>query len=383
MPEVIPEDSVGLVTPLAMTFQEPLALECGAVLKEYTLSYETYGELNASASNAILICHALSSNHHAAGYHSMDERKPGWWDSCIGPGKPIDTNHFFVVCSNNLGGCHGSTGPASTNPDTGKPYGRDFPDIVVKDWVHSQAKLSDALNIKCWAAVVGGSLGGMQAMQWAIDYPDRLAHSVVIAAAAKLSTQNIAFNEVARQAIKSDPDFHNGDFYEHGVIPKRGLRLARMLGHITYLSEDSMHSKFGRELQEGSPRTGYEMEFQVESYLRFQGEKFAAEFDANTYLLMTKTLDHFDPARDYDNDLTRALSQAKARFLVISFTGDWRFSPERSREIVRALLENNLVLSYAEITANEGHDAFLMKNPHYLSVFRTYMDRVASEVEVS
>ena len=383
MPEVIPEDSVGLVTPRAMTFQDPLALECGTVLKEYSLTYETYGELNANASNAILICHALSSNHHAAGYHSMDESKPGWWDSCIGPGKPIDTNRFFVVSSNNLGGCHGSTGPASSNPETGKPYGRDFPDIIVKDWVHSQAKLSDALNIKRWAAIIGGSLGGMQAMQWAIEYPDRVAHSVVIAAAAKLSTQNIAFNEVARQAIKSDPDFHDGNFYEHGVIPERGLRLARMLGHITYLSEDSMHSKFGRELQEGSPQTGYEMEFQVESYLRYQGIKFAAEFDANTYLLMTKTLDHFDPARDYGNDLTRAMNQAKARFLVISFTGDWRFSPERSREIVRALLENNLDLSYAEITANEGHDAFLMKNPHYLDVFGAYMDRVANEVATS
>ncbi|MDH3979589.1 MAG: homoserine O-acetyltransferase [Gammaproteobacteria bacterium] len=383
MPEVLPTDSVGLVSPQAMTFQQPLALESGATLAGYTLAYETYGELNAEHSNAILICHALSSNHHAAGFHSMEDRKPGWWDTCVGPGKPIDTNHFFVVCSNNLGGCHGSTGPASVNPATGKPYGRDFPDIVVKDWVHSQAQLADALGIECWAAVVGGSLGGMQALQWSIDYPQRLAHAVVIAAAPHLSTQNIAFNEVARTAIKSDPDFHDGDYYQHNVIPERGLRLARMLGHITYLSDDSMHAKFGRELQAGSPTTGFDMEFQVESYLRYQGSKFAGEFDANTYLLMTKTLDHFDPAKEYGNDLTRALKQAQTKFLVISFTSDWRFSPARSREIVRALLENNLDVVYAGIEADEGHDAFLMKIPQYLEVFSAYMQRIAAETAAS
>jgi homoserine O-acetyltransferase len=379
MPEVLPADSVGLVSPQAMTFQQPLALESGATLAGYTLAYETYGELNAAHSNAILVCHALSSNHHAAGFHSMEDRKPGWWDTCVGPGKPIDTKRFFVVCSNNLGGCHGSTGPASINPATGKPYGRDFPDIVVKDWVRSQAQLADALGIERWAAVVGGSLGGMQALQWSIDYPQRLAHAVVIAAAPHLSTQNIAFNEVARTAIKSDPDFHDGDYYQHNVIPERGLRLARMLGHITYLSDDSMHAKFGRELQAGSPTAGYDMEFQVESYLRYQGSKFAGEFDANTYLLMTKTLDHFDPAKEYGNNLTRALNQARTKFLVISFTSDWRFSPARSREIVRALLENNLDVVYAGIEANEGHDAFLMKIPQYLEVFSAYMQRIAAE----
>ncbi len=380
MPEVLPPDSVGLVSPQSIIFEQALELECGETLAGHTLAYETYGKLNAARSNAILICHALSSHHHAAGYHSMEERKPGWWNNCVGPGKPIDTNRFFVVCSNNLGGCHGSTGPSSINPANGRPYGRDFPDIVVKDWVRSQAQLADALGIERWAAVVGGSLGGMQALQWSIDYPERLAHAVVIAAAPRLSAQNIAFNEVARTAIKSDPDFHDGDYYQHHTIPERGLRLARMLGHITYLSDDSMHAKFGRELQAGSPTAGYNMEFQVESYLRYQGSKFAGEFDANTYLLMTKTLDHFDPAKDYDNDLTRALNRARAKFLVISFTSDWRFSPARSREIVRALLENNLDVVYAGIQSDEGHDAFLMKNPQYHSVFSAYLQRVAGEV---
>ncbi len=381
MPEVIPEDSVGLVTPSSIDFQGPLALECGSTLTDYSITYETYGELNAARSNAVLVCHALSSHHHAAGYHSMDDRKPGWWDTCIGPGKAIDTNRFHVVCSNNIGGCHGSTGPASINPATGQPYGKTFPDIVVKDWVRSQALLADALNIDRWAAVVGGSLGGMQALQWSIDYPERVAHAAVIAAAPRLSAQNIAFNEVARHAILSDPDFHDGNYYQHNVVPERGLRLARMLGHITYLSDDSMHSKFGRELQAGSPTTGYDMEFQVESYLRYQGKKFVSEFDANTYVLMTKTLDHFDPAAAYNNDLSAALAQASAHFLVIAFTSDWRFSPARSREIVRALLDNNKEVVYGHVEANEGHDAFLMKIPYYMDIFSAYMNRVASEVE--
>ena len=381
MPEVIPEDSVGLVTPSSIDFQGPQTLECGSTLTDYTIAYETYGELNAARSNAVLICHALSSHHHAAGYHSMEDRKPGWWDTCIGPGKAIDTNRFYVVCSNNIGGCHGSTGPASINPATGQPYGKAFPDIVVKDWVRSQALLADALNIDRWAAVVGGSLGGMQALQWSIDHPERVAHAAVIAAAPRLSAQNIAFNEVARHAILSDPDYHDGNYYQHNVVPERGLRLARMLGHITYLSDDSMHSKFGRELQAGSPTTGYDMEFQVESYLRYQGKKFVSELDANTYVLMTKTLDHFDPAAACNNDLSAALAQASARFLVIAFTSDWRFSPARSREIVRALLDNNKEVVYGHVEANEGHDAFLMKIPYYMDIFSAYMNRVASEVE--
>lgn len=381
MPEVLPEDSVGLVTPDTIDFEGPLPLECGESLSDYKITYETYGELNAERSNAVLICHALSGNHHAAGYHAMEDRKPGWWDNFIGPGKPIDTRRFFVVSSNNIGGCHGSTGPASTNPATGQPYGKAFPDIVVRDWVRSQAALADALGIERWAAVIGGSLGGMQALQWSIDYPDRVAHAVVIAAAPRLSAQNIAFNEVARHAITSDPDFHDGDFYQHGVVPERGLRLARMLGHITYLSDDSMHSKFGRELQEGSPTSGYDMEFQVESYLRYQGRKFVSEFDANTYIMMTKTLDHFDPAREHDNDLSAALARATARFLVIAFTSDWRFSPARSREIVRALLHTDKEVVYGHVEANEGHDAFLMKIPYYVDIFNAYMGRVADAVE--
>ena len=376
MSETIPADSVGLVKPQMLAFDTPLALDCGRSLSSYELVYETYGKLNAEASNAILICHALSGDHHAAGYHSQEDRKAGWWESCIGPGKPIDTNYFFVVSVNNLGGCKGGTGPMSINPDKSKPYGPDFPIVTVKDWVRSQARLADALGIEQWAAVVGGSLGGMQAMQWAIDFPERLRHSVVIAAAPKLSAQNIGFNEVARQAIMSDPEFHQGHYYEHNVIPRRGLMLARMLGHITYLSDESMRSKFGRDLREGKLNFGFDVEFQVESYLRYQGQSFVEQFDANTYLLMTKTLDYFDPAADYGNDLARALQQAKAKFLVVSFTSDWRFAPKRSREIVKALLDSQKDVSYSEIQAHHGHDAFLIPIPDYLDIFNSYMNRL-------
>lgn len=376
MPETIPADSVGLVKPQTLAFDAPLDLDCGRTLSSYELVYETYGKLNADASNAILICHALSGDHHAAGYHSEEDRKPGWWESCIGPGKPIDTNYFFVVSPNNLGGCKGSTGPMSINPEKNKPYGPDFPIVTVKDWVRSQARLADALGIHQWAAVVGGSLGGMQALQWAIDYSERLRHSVVIAAAPKLSAQNIGFNEVARQAIMSDPEFHQGHYYEHNVIPRRGLMLARMLGHITYLSDESMRSKFGRDLREGKLNFGFDVEFQVESYLRYQGQSFVEQFDANTYLLMTKSLDYFDPAADYDDDLASALQQARAKFLVVSFTSDWRFAPSRSREIVKALLDSKKDVCYAEIQAHHGHDAFLIPIPDYLDVFNSYMNRL-------
>jgi len=376
MPDTLPPDSVGLVTPQKMVFDEPLALDCGRTLSSWELVYETYGELNAERSNAVLICHALSGNHHAAGYHSMDDRKPGWWETCIGPGKPIDTNHFHVVCLNNLGGCHGSTGPMSINPETGKPYGPDFPIVTVRDWVRSQARLAERLGITQWAAVIGGSLGGMQALQWSIDFPERLRHAVVIAAAPKLSAQNIGFNEVARQAIMSDPDFHDGHYYEHHTIPRRGLALARMLGHITYLSDEAMRAKFGRELREGKLSFGFDVEFQVESYLRYQGQSFVEKFDANTYLLMTKALDYFDPAADYDNDLARAMGRAQAEFMVMSFTSDWRFAPSRSREIVKALVDSRKPVSYAEIEAHHGHDAFLMPIPDYLATFTAYMTRV-------
>ncbi|MBV1788386.1 homoserine O-acetyltransferase [Marinobacterium sp. D7] len=377
MPSVIPADSVGLVTPQTLHFDTPLALACGRVLERYDLVIETYGTLNADASNAVLICHALSGHHHAAGYHSMEDRKPGWWDSAIGPGKPIDTNHFFVIALNNLGGCHGSTGPTSINPETGKPYGPDFPIVTVKDWVNSQVRLADRFGIQQWAAIVGGSLGGMQALQWSIDYPERLRDCLVIASAPKLSAQNIAFNEVARQAISKDPQFHQGHYYEQQVVPKTGLALARMVGHITYLSEDGMREKFGREMRSGKLSFDFNPQFEVESYLQYQGERFSTAFDANTYLLMTKALDYFDPAADYDHDLVAALSHAQCRFLVVAFTTDWRFSPERSREIVDALVAAGKQVSYAEIDSAHGHDAFLIPSPRYMELFAAYMNRVA------
>jgi len=372
--------SVGVVTPQLAHFDAPLDLACGQSLAHYQLAYETYGTLNADHSNAILICHALSGNHHVAGIYADDPRQVGWWDNMVGPGKPVDTTRFFVIGVNNLGGCHGSTGPSSTNPATGRPWGAAFPFVTVQDWVHAQARLADQLGIARFAGVMGGSLGAMQALQWSLSYPDRLAHALVIAAAPKLSTQNIGFNEVARQAIVTDPDFYGGDFYEHDVIPRRGLRLARMLGHITYLSDDAMREKFGRELLSGEHRFSLEVEFEIESYLRYQGDKFSERFDANTYLIMTKALDYFDPASEIGGgDLSRALSQAKASFLVASFTSDWRFSPARSREIVKALLDNRLPVSYAEIDAPQGHDAFLMDHPDYQQLVAAYLNRVAEE----
>ncbi len=377
--EEFAEGSVGLVKPQTLRFEQPLALSCGQTLAHYQLVIETYGQLNDERSNAILVCHALSGHHHLAGYHSLEDSKPGWWDSAIGPGKPIDTEQFFVVGLNNLGGCHGSSGPSTINPDTGRLYGPDFPMVTVKDWVVSQARLADRLGIECWAAVIGGSLGGMQALQWAIDYPNRLKHCMVIAAAAKLSAQNIAFNEVARQAISKDPGFKNGRYQEHDTLPEQGLMLARMIGHITYLSDDAMGSKFGRDLR--SDKLGYDFEpdFQVESYLRYQGARFSKSFDANSYLLMTKALDYFDPAGDYGGDLIRALRHARCQFMVISFTTDWRFSPRRSREIVDALIGAAQPVSYAEIEAPQGHDAFLIPIPRYMDVFRSYMKRVADD----
>lgn len=380
MPETIPADSVGLVNPTTLHIDTPLELDCGRTLASYDLVYETYGELNTDHSNAVLICHALSGDHHAAGYHSMEDRKPGWWETAIGPGKAIDTNRFFVVSVNNLGGCKGSTGPNTVNPETGKLFGPDFPIVTVPDWIRSQAVLADKLGIDTWAAVIGGSLGGMQALQWAISLPERVRHAVVIAAAPKLSAQNIAFNEVARTAIKSDPDFHDGHYMELNTLPRQGLGLARMLGHITYLSDEAMGQKFGRELRSGSIQYGYDVEFQIESYLRYQSTSFVGRFDANTYLLMTKALDYFDPAKEFNDNLTATLSGIKAKSLVISFTSDWRFSPLRSREIVNALLAAGKPVTYAEIEAHQGHDAFLMPIPRYLEIFATYMQSVAEEV---
>ena len=374
-PQTLP-GSVGVVTPQKAQFAEPLLLKSGATLPGFELAFETYGELNASRSNAVLVCHALNAAHHVAGTYADEPENVGWWDNMVGPGKPLDTNRFFVIGVNNLGGCHGSTGPQSRNPATGKPWGGDFPVVTVEDWVEAQARLADRLGVQSFAAVMGGSLGAMQALQWTLSFPDRIRHSIVIAAAPRLSAQNIAFNEVARQAITTDPDFHAGHYYEHGVVPRAGLRLARMLGHITYLSDDAMMEKFGRTLRSGALGFNFDTDFEIESYLRYQGDKFSTYFDANTYLRITKALDYFDPAADFGGDLAAAMARAKAAFLIVSFTSDWRFSPERSREIVRALLENRRVLSYLEIDAPHGHDAFLMDDARYMSAVRAYFGNI-------
>ncbi len=368
--------SVGIVAPQTAHFKEPLTLKSGQVLSQYHLVYETYGKLNADKSNAVMICHALSGNHHVAGKYDESDKNPGWWDNLIGPGKPLDTNKFFVIGLNNLGGCHGSSGPLSTNPATDKPWGASFPVVTVEDWVNSQVRLADYLGIHQLAAIIGGSLGGMQALQWTIAYPERVRNALVIASAPNLTAQNIAFNEVARQAIITDPEFHDGDYYNKGVLPRRGLRIARMLGHITYLSDDAMGAKFGRKLRDGHIKYGFDVEFEMESYLRYQGDKFAGEFDANTYLRMTRALDYFDPAAEYNGDLSAALAKVKSDFLVVSFTSDWRFSPARSREIVKALLDNERSVSYAEVTAAHGHDAFLMPDEHYHNIMRQYLAKI-------
>ena len=369
---------IGPVIAQLAHFEAPLPLVSGQSFGPYSLAYETYGVLNAARSNAVLICHALNASHHVAGTRSDDPEDRGWWDNMVGPGKPVDTDHFFVIGVNNLGSCFGSTGPASPDPSTGKPYGGRFPVITVEDWVHAQARLADHLGIARFAAVMGGSLGGMQALQWSIAYPERLGHAIVIASTARLSAQNIAFNEVARRAILNDPDFHGGDFYAHGVVPKLGLSIARMVGHITYLSDDVMAQKFGRNLQSAERyQYGFDVEFQIESYLRHQGEKFSGYFDANTYLLITRALDYFDPTRDAQGSLTHGLAPARCGFCLVSFTTDWRFSPERSREIVAALIEGGHEVTYSEIDAPHGHDAFLMADPRYHAVIRAYFERIA------
>jgi len=378
-PVAQPPGSVGVVSAQKASFDRPLQLRSGARIDRYELAFETYGRLNATRSNAVLVCHALNASHHVAGVYAGDSKNVGWWDNLVGPGKPLDTERFFVLGVNNLGGCHGSTGPASVNPQTGRPWGAQFPLVTVEDWVEAQARLADYLGIEQFAGVIGGSLGAMQALQWTMSYPIRVRNALVIAAAPKLSAQNIAFNEVARQAITTDPDFHGGDFYAHGVVPRRGLRLARMLGHITYLSDDAMAEKFGRALRSGSLKFNFDVEFEIESYLRYQGDKFSEYFDANTYLRITKALDYFDPAAHYDGDLAKALQRAQARFLVVSFTSDWRFSPARSREIVKALIDNRLDVSYAEIDAPHGHDAFLMDDPRYHGVVRAYFENIETD----
>ena len=382
-----------IATPQSLHFEAPLPLRSGASIRAYDLAFETYGTLNADRSNAVLICHALNASHHVAGVYADQPKSEGWWDSMIGPGKPVDTNRFFVIGVNNLGSCFGSTGPMHINPDSadGQVYGADFPVVTVEDWVDAQARLLDQLGIRTLAAVLGGSLGGMQALAWTLQYPSRVRRAVVVASAPNLTAENIAFNEVARRAITTDPDFHGGHFYRHGVVPKRGLRIARMIGHITYLSDDVMNAKFGRQLrhavQDAAASTDYrystqDVEFQIESYLRYQGDKFADYFDANTYLLITRALDYFDPARTYGGSLTQALAAARSKFLLVSFVTDWRFAPARSREIVKALLDNQRDVSYAEIDAPHGHDAFLLDDVRYHSVVRSYLDSLAAEVGV-
>jgi homoserine O-acetyltransferase len=380
MPDSLPTDSVGLVTPQLYRHEAPFALRSGETLRGFELVYETYGELNPQRTNAVLVCHALSGNHHAAGYHDRADARPGWWDNCIGPGKPIDTDRFFVVSLNNIGGCHGSTGPTTINPDTGTAYGPDFPVVTVEDWVESQVLLADHLGISKWAVVIGGSLGGMQAMRWAIDYPQRLHAAILIACAARLSAQNIAFNEIARQAITSDPQFHSGNYREHDANPDLGLRLARMVGHVTYLSDDGMRQKFGRQIKSGNIEAGKDVEFQVESYLHHQGRSFSKRFDANCYILMTKALDYFDPAREFDGDLVAALATASCKFCVLSFTSDWRFSAARSTEIVDALIAARKNVASAIIDSEHGHDSFLLPIPRYFDVLGGYLERVAIEV---
>ncbi len=382
-----PLGSVGVVHTQFLHFDEPLPLANGNTLSPYDLAIETYGTLNADASNAVLICHALNASHHVAGISAENPEDIGWWDNMVGPGKPVDTNVFFVIGVNNLGSCFGSTGPASIQPATGKPWGAAFPVLTVEDWVSAQARVADRLGIARFAAVMGGSLGGMQALSWAITLPERVAHCVVVASTPRLSAQNIGFNEVARRAIITDPDFHGGDYYAHNTVPRHGLSVARMIGHITYLSDDDMAEKFGRTQREpaadGAYHYGYGVEFEVESYLRYQGEKFSKYFDANTYLLITRALDYFDPSKQTEGDFARAIAPAKADFLLVSFTTDWRFPPERSREIVQALLKNEQPVTYAEIDAPHGHDAFLLDDSRYHSLMRVYFLRIAATLTQS
>lgn len=380
----VPPGSVGVVAPEIISFDEPLALASGQVLPAYELAVETYGTLNAARSNAVLICHALNASHHVAGISATNANDIGWWDNMVGPGKAVDTDRFFVIGVNNIGSCFGSTGPASINPATGKPWGAAFPMLTVEDWVLAQARLADHFGIEKLAAVMGGSLGGMQALSWSITCPERIGDCIVIASTPRLSAQNIGFNEVARRSIISDPDFHGGDYYAQDTVPAHGLSVARMVGHITYLSDEDMAAKFGRAQREpgdnGEFHYGYGVEFEVESYLRYQGEKFSRYFDANTYLLITRALDYFDPSRNFGGDLVKALEPVKSDFLLISFTTDWRFPPERSREIVKALVKNKLPVTYAEINAPHGHDAFLLDDARYHAIIQGYYDRIAAKL---
>jgi len=369
--------SVGIVTPQTMRFDQPLVLSSGASLGPYELVYETYGALNAARSNAVLVCHALNASHHVAGSYEGQDKSSGWWDNMVGPGKPVDTNRFFVIGVNNPGSCFGSTGPMSIDPASGRRYGSRFPVVTVEDWVNAQARLADALGIERFAAVMGGSLGGMQALSWTLQYPQRIAHCVAIATTPKLTAQNIAFNDVARTAIQNDPDFHGGDFYEYGVKPRRGLGVARMIGHITYLSDDSMHEKFGRKLR-GKKAFGYNfnVDFEVESYLRYKGDTFVHRFDANSYLYITKAIDYFDLSLP-DGSLVKTVEGVKAKFLIVSYKSDWLYPPYQAREIVKALMVNGVDVTYCEIDSRYGHDAFLLDEGEMSKIITNFLANVA------
>ncbi len=361
----------------------PLRLDAGVLLGDLQIAYQTYGTLNAARSNAVLVCHALTGDQHAANLNPVTG-KPGWWETLVGPGLPIDTDRFFVICANVLGGCMGTTGPSSTNPATGRPYGLDMPLVTIRDMVNAQAMLLDHLGIEKLLCVAGGSMGGMQVLQWAASYPERVFSALAIATAARHSAQNIAFHEVGRQAIMADPDWHGGHYLAAGVNPQRGLAVARMAAHITYMSDQALHRKFGRKLQNRQmPTFGFDADFQVESYLRHQGEAFVQRFDANSYLYVTRAMDYFDLAADYDDVLANAFRGSKTRFCVVSFTSDWLFPTGGAREIVHALNASGASVSFAEVASDKGHDAFLLEEPELFAIARGFLDSAARAVGIT
>ena len=356
-----------------ISFTEPFTLQSGKVLPNFDLMTETYGELNNNKDNAVLICHAFSGNHHAAGIKD-GEKKPGWWDELIGDGKTIDTKNYFVVALNNIGGCHGSTGPTTIESGSGQPNGANFPEVSVSDWVKTQKLLADRFGINCWEMVAGGSLGGMQALQWAISYPEKVKKAAIIAASSKISTQNIALNEVAREIIKKDENFHNGDYMSKGVSPKKGLKAARMLGHITYLSESNMSKRFVRRLQDPEKKIDADVNYEVENYLQYKGEQFANTFDANSYILMTKAMDSFDPAKDFDNNLVECLQTIKAKLLIATFDSDWLFPKEYGVEIQMSAIKAGIKSSYVELKGDYGHDSFLFYSDQYSAALKSFLN---------
>ena len=353
-----------------INFADGMTLDSGDRLEKFELMIETYGELNESGSNAILLCHAFSGNHHAAGKNK--ESEIGWWDEIVGPNKAIDTDKYYVVCCNNLGGCGGSSGPTTINPSSEKPYGKNFPQISVKDWVNSQKMLMDKIGVPYWHLVAGGSLGGMQALEWAISYPNDIKKAGIFAAASNSSTQNIALNEVARESIRKDQNFHDGDYLEHNVIPKSGLKTARMLGHITYLSEELMDSRFGRRFQDEDSKVDQEVDFEVENYLQYKGEKFSESFDANSYILMTKAMDGYVAGQDIG--LRDAMKNVKSQLLIVGFYSDWLYPPERGKEIQMAAMDNNINSSYIVLEGAHGHDSFLFSSEEYSKVISKFIE---------